>query len=442
MPSVRKVSVPEDKNKNDGPLPDERLRTDENGAAHASANGSSPERSEAPLEPPPRETRIDPPVPEPAPAKEESGKSPEASGSGEDSRASAREEARARKAREKEEKKAAAAAAREAQKEAKEAKSKEKREKDKEKDAAAQGEEGEAPRQGRLARLRFSKKKDMPGGLWLKCESCAEVIFRKELEEKDRVCPSCGFHFTVPGRERVRMVLDEGSWNEHYEELESLDRLEFTDSRPYGEKLERAVSRSSQKEALLCGTGEILGRKVALAILDFGFLGGSMGEVVGEKIALAADLARKESCPLILYTASGGARMHEGILSLMQMAKTCAALESLNEAGGFSICIMTHPTTGGVTASFASVTDLVLAEPGALIGFAGPRVIATTLKQELPPGFQRAEFLLEKGMVDMIVDRADARETLARLIDYSTGPRMGEGQSVLTARNRPPLTGG
>jgi len=216
---VRKASVPEDKNKNDGPLPDERLRTDENGAAHASANGSSPERSEAPLEPPPRETRIDPAAPEPAPAKEESGTGSEASGSGEDSKASAREEARARKAREKEEKKAAAAAAKEAQKEAKEAKSKEKRDKDK--DAAAQGREGEAPRQGRLARLRFSKKKDMPGGLWLKCESCAEVIFRKELEEKDRVCPSCGFHFTVPGRERVRMVLDEGTWSERFEELES-----------------------------------------------------------------------------------------------------------------------------------------------------------------------------------------------------------------------------
>ena len=452
----------EDKKKNEDPMR-------ENGAAHTSANGSSNgdlTNGEAPLEPPPRETLLEPvgqpPAAKPEPATEEaSAEKPaepaetpaeteeeakaRAKEEAKAAKEAAKEEAKAKKAREKEEKKAAAAAAKEAAKEAKEKQKREKElEKEKEKEAAAKAEAegGEAPRQGRLARLRFSKKKDMPGGLWLKCESCAEVIFRKELEEKDRVCPSCGFHFTVPGRERVRMVLDEGTWNEHYENLESLDRLEFTDSRPYGEKLERAVARSKQKEALLCGTGEILGRKVALAILDFGFLGGSMGEVVGEKIALAADLARKEKCPLIIYTASGGARMHEGILSLMQMAKTCAALESLNEAGGFSICIMTHPTTGGVTASFASVTDLILAEPGALIGFAGPRVIATTLKQELPPGFQRAEFLLEKGMIDMIVDRAETRETLARLIDYSSGARVEEGHKTVSAKKRPPLTGG
>jgi len=309
--------------------------------------------------------------------------------------------------------------------------------------AKSDAEPEETPRrEGRLARLRFSKKKDMPGGLWLKCESCAEVIFRKELEEKDRVCPACGFHFTVPGGERIRMVLDEGTWDERFAELESMDRLDFKDTIPYEKKLARAVQRTGQKEALICGTGTILNRPVVLAILDFGFLGGSMGEVVGEKIALSCELATKEKRPLIMFTSSGGARMHEGILSLMQMAKTCGSLESLNEAGGYSICIMTHPTTGGVTASFASVTDLVIAEPGALIGFAGPRVIATTLKQELPPGFQRAEFLLEKGMLDMIVARVNMRETLARLIDYSKGPRMEEGESVLAAKKRPPLTGG
>jgi acetyl-CoA carboxylase carboxyl transferase subunit beta len=284
--------------------------------------------------------------------------------------------------------------------------------------------EGEEPRkEGRLARLRFTKKKDMPGGLWLKCESCGEVIYRKELEEKGRLCPACGFHFTLPGRDRIAMLLDEGTWDERFADLEALDRLSFVDTQPYSEKIARTVQRTGQKEALLCGFGSVEGRPIVLAVLDFGFLGGSMGEVVGEKIALAAELAARDKRPLVLFTSSGGARMHEGVLSLMQMAKTCAALASLNDVGGFSICVMTHPTTGGVTASFASVTDIVLAEPGALIGFAGPRVIATTIKQELPRGFQRSEFLLEKGMIDNIVSRTELRPVLARLIDYAGYPR-------------------
>jgi acetyl-CoA carboxylase carboxyl transferase beta subunit len=173
-----------------------------------------------------------------------------------------------------------------------------------------------------------------------------------------------------------------------------------------------------------------------LAVFDFSFMGGSMGEVVGEKVALACELAVREKRPLVIFTSSGGARMHEGILSLMQMAKTCASIQTLNEAGGFSICVMTHPTTGGVTASFASVTDLILAEPGALIGFAGPRVIATTLKVELPPGFQRAEFLLEKGMLDAIVSRGEMRETLAKLIDFSKGARVSHGGGALRPKGR------
>jgi acetyl-CoA carboxylase carboxyl transferase subunit beta len=307
--------------------------------------------------------------------------------------------------------------------------------------AGASGETPPVRREGRLSRLRFSKKKDMPGGLWLKCESCAGVIFRKELEEKNRVCPACGFHFTVPGRERIQMILDEGTWDERFAELESLDRLKFEDTGPYCDKLERAVSRTGQKDALFSGTGAILDRPIVLAVLDFGFLGGSMGEVVGEKIALSCELAIREKRPLVIFTSSGGARMHEGVLSLMQMAKTCAAVQGLRENGGFSVCVMTHPTTGGVTASFASVTDLVLAEPGALIGFAGPRVIATTLKQELPAGFQRAEFLLEKGMLDMIVPRSELRETLARLFDYRKGPRLAEGESVLSTKKRPSTEG-
>ena len=270
---------------------------------------------------------------------------------------------------------------------------------------------------GGRRRLRW-KKKELPGGLWLKCEACASTIYRKELEGKGMVCPSCGFHFTLPGAERIRMVLDENTWEEFFADLTSLDRLGFTDKISYAEKLKRTVERTGQNEALLCGTGEIENRPVVLVVLDFKFMGGSMGEVVGEKIALACELAQKHHRPLVIFTSSGGARMHEGMLSLMQMAKTCAALRSLSEAGGFSVCVLTNPTTGGVTASFAAVCDLTLAEPGALIGFAGPRVIATTLKQELPPGFQRAEFLLEKGHLDAIVERHELRDTLARLIDY------------------------
>ncbi len=279
----------------------------------------------------------------------------------------------------------------------------------------------------KLSETRFSrmrKKRDMPGGLWLKCENCGQMIYRKELEEKGRVCPSCEFHFTLPGRERIAMVLDEGTWKEEFDDLHALDRLEFMDSTPYLDKVKRAEERTGQAEALLCGTGEIEKRPVVLAVLDFVFMGGSMGEVVGEKIALACELATKLKRPLVMFTSSGGARMHEGVLSLMQMAKTCAALADFSDRGGFSVCCMTHPTTGGVTASFASVCDVTLAEPGALIGFAGPRVIASTIKQELPPGFQRAEFLLEKGQLDRIVRRNEMKQVLARLIDYSKGSKV------------------
>ncbi|HPF15040.1 MAG: acetyl-CoA carboxylase carboxyltransferase subunit beta [Planctomycetes bacterium] len=300
-----------------------------------------------------------------------------------------------------------------------------------------QPDEEPIPEQGgsRLSRLRF-RKRDVPGGLWLKCESCESTIFRKDLESKGFVCPKCGFHFTLPGSKRVEMTMDEGTWEELYADLSSLDRLNFTDSVPYAEKIARAEKRAGQKDALICGKGEVKGRPCVLAVLDFSFMGGSMGEVVGEKISLAADVARRERLPLVLFTSSGGARMHEGMLSLMQMAKTCAALASLNDAGGFSICVMTNPTTGGVTASFASVCDITLAEPGALIGFAGPRVISSTLKIDLPPGFQRSEFLLGKGQLDALVTRSELPSVLARLIDYGTASwssYAGRGQSSQAA---------
>ena len=285
-----------------------------------------------------------------------------------------------------------------------------------------QGDEDE-PKRGRLSRLRFSKKKDMPGGLWLKCESCGQTIYRKDLDEKVRVCPACSFHFTLPGKARIASVLDEGTWKECFADIEALDRFNFVENDTYANKIKRAVERSGQKEAFLMGTGRIEGREVVLGVLDFAFMGGSMGEVVGEKISLALELAEARNLPIVIFTSSGGARMHEGALSLMQMAKTSAALARFNKRGGFSICCMTHPTTGGVTASFASVCDIILAEPGALIGFAGPRVIATTIKQELPPGFQRAEFLIDKGMIDAIVPRSELRRRLASLVDYGKGSR-------------------
>ena len=277
--------------------------------------------------------------------------------------------------------------------------------------ATVEGEEGhEKPTR------RLWKKKDMPGGLWLKCESCGQMIYRKELEEKGRVCPACDFHFTLPGRDRVRMVIDEGSFEERYAELAALDRLHFQDSVPYGEKIKRSVAKLGQNEALICGTGTIEGRPVVLAVLDFSFMGGSMGEVVGEKISLACDLARKERKPLVVFTSSGGARMHEGMLSLMQMAKTSAALAALAEVRVPFISVLTDPTTGGVSASLGMLGDVNIAEPKALIGFAGPRVIQQTVRETLPEGFQRSEFLLDHGAVDMIVDRRRMRDEIAILL--------------------------
>lgn len=268
---------------------------------------------------------------------------------------------------------------------------------------------------------RFGKKKDMPGGLWIKCESCGTMLFRKEFESKHRVCGSCGYHFTLPARERIDLTADPGSFEELYTKLEAEDRLNFVDKMPYAKKLKATQKKTGEKDACVVGTCTIKGLPVALGVMNFSFMGGSMGSVVGEKITLAIELGIERKLPVILIACSGGARMHEGAISLMQMAKTCGALARLNEAGGFSISVMTHPTTGGVTASFASVCDMLVAEPGALIGFAGPRVIATTIKKELPKGFQRSEFLLDRGQLDRIIPRDKMRDELARLLAYATG---------------------
>ncbi|MEZ5988489.1 MAG: acetyl-CoA carboxylase, carboxyltransferase subunit beta [Planctomycetota bacterium] len=271
-----------------------------------------------------------------------------------------------------------------------------------------------------MAWTRFGKKKDMPGGLWIKCEGCGAMIFRKEFS-RFRLCPSCGHHFALTGSERVELTVDDGSFEPLWEDMRTIDRLRFQDRVPYGEKLEKVIEKTGRNEAMITGLARIHGVRCAVGVMDFSFLGGSMGVVVGEKVTRLVERAGEEGVPLVIFSASGGARMHEGALSLMQMAKTCGALHRFMAAGGFYVSVLTNPTTGGVTASFASVADVILAEPGALIGFAGPRVIATTLKQELPKGFQRAEFLLEKGQLDRIVSRQDMRRELYKLMAYATG---------------------
>jgi len=247
------------------------------------------------------------------------------------------------------------------------------------------------------------------------------MLFRKEFEQRHRVCQSCNYHFTLPARERVALTADEGSFEELWERLGAEDVLGFHDRMPYGDKLKATRAKTGESDAMVTGLATIKGIPCALGVMNFRFLGGSMGMVVGEKIARLCERALQDGLPVVLFACSGGARMHEGAGSLMQMAQACGALQKLHAAGGVSISVMTHPTTGGVTASFASVCDFLVAEPGALIGFAGPRVIATTIKKELPKGFQRSEFLLDKGQVDRIVDRAKMRDELARLLAYATG---------------------
>ena len=266
-----------------------------------------------------------------------------------------------------------------------------------------------------MAWARFGKKKDMPGGLWIKCDECGAMLFRKEFEQRHRICSTCGHHFTLTSEERIASLVDEGSFVETDAALDSVNALGFKD---YLGKVKAYQTKTGLTEAVVTGRGRIEGVPVVLAIMDFRFLGASMGSVVGEKITRAIELATKEKCAVIVFSASGGARMHEGILSLMQMAKTCGALAHHGEAGLPYISVLTHPTTGGVTASFATVGDLILAEPKCMIGFAGPRVVKETTHSDLPPGFQTAEFMLEHGLVDMIVPREKMRETLAKVLKY------------------------
>jgi acetyl-CoA carboxylase carboxyl transferase subunit beta len=259
--------------------------------------------------------------------------------------------------------------------------------------------------------------KRKPGeGLWVKCNHCREIIYRKELERNLRVCPKCDYHFPIAVEERIALLLDEGSFKEWDAELAPTDPLGFRDTQKYRDRLKTAQEQTGRLDAMVSGTGTLEGRAVAIGVFHYGFMGGSMGSVVGERIFRATERAAGSRIPLIVVTASGGARMQEGILSLMQMAKTAAALARLREARVPYISILTDPTYGGVSASVATLGDVIVAEPKALIGFAGPRVIEQTIKQQLPPGFQRAEFLLEHGMIDRIVDRKKMKPTLAALL--------------------------
>ena len=261
----------------------------------------------------------------------------------------------------------------------------------------------------------------VPEGLWIKCPSCTQVIYNKDLETSLQVCPKCAYHFRMTAAERLRSLLD-GPWEEHDAGLSSKDPLGFTDTKPYRDRLLASQAATGLLDAIIVGSGTLDGIPVVVAAMEYGFIGGSMGVVVGEKITRGIERALASRRPVIVVSCSGGARMMEGALSLMQMAKVSAALARLDRAGIPFLSVLTDPTTGGVTASFAMLGDLNLAEPKALIGFAGPRVIEQTIRQTLPEGFQRSEFLLAHGMIDVIVDRRELKATIARALRFMHAP--------------------
>lgn len=262
-------------------------------------------------------------------------------------------------------------------------------------------------------------KKAVPEGLWMKCPSCGETVFRKAVESNLRVCPKCDHHLRVGGPERVDQLLDPGTFEPTNSDMAPRDPLNFVDLKPYTERIQGAQAKSGENDGLQTGTGFIKGRKVVAAVMDFNFLGGSMGSVVGEKLTAAIEAATDRDLPLVVISCSGGARMQESGFSLMQMAKTSAALGRFHDEGGLFISVLTDPTFGGVTASFAMLGDVIFAEPHAIIGFAGPRVIKQTIRQDLPAGFQTSEFLLKSGFIDRIVHRHELRNEIGRLIDYA-----------------------
>lgn len=262
-------------------------------------------------------------------------------------------------------------------------------------------------------------KRGVPGGLWLRCPGCGEAVYRKQMEQQLNVCPKCEYHFYVAAPIRIRQVLDDGTFEEWDTDVRPTDPLTFADKKPYAERLVAEQERTGMTDAVITGTGMIRARRVAIGVTDSAFIMGSMGSVVGERLTRLIEKAGEQNLPLIIISGSGGgARMHEGILSLMQMAKVSSALARYDQRGGLFISVLTNPTMGGVAASFASLGDVVFAEPKALIGFAGPRTIKATIRIELPAGFQTSEFLLQHGFIDRIVSRAKLKSEIARTIDY------------------------
>lgn len=276
----------------------------------------------------------------------------------------------------------------------------------------------ETPNENNLKLAKDQKESGIPEGLWVRCPECGDMLYRKAVEESLHVCPNCQHHFRISARTRIEQLVDSGSFEERYADVEPVDTLKFVDRKAYKDRLRAEQQKSGNPDAVVCGKGFIKGRPIMLAVMDPTFMMGSMGSVVGEKITRAIEAAADEKLPLMIVSCSGGARMQESALSLMQMAKTSAALARLDDAKQLFISLLADPTTGGVTASFAMLGDFILAEPKALIGFAGPRTIWNTIKVELPEGFQRAEFLQEHGFVDFVVHRKDLRSEIARLMDY------------------------
>ncbi len=287
------------------------------------------------------------------------------------------------------------------------------------------------------APLKSDDRRDVPSDVFDKCPGCGEILYTERLQQNLGVCPDCGHHMRIGATRYISILFDEGTFEETEAGMSSGDPLLFSDLKPYSQRLVAAEKKVGRSSAVITGSGQIGGTNVAIAVMDFSFIGGSMGSVVGEKIARAGRLSLERKMPLIILSASGGARMQEGIFSLMQMAKTSGVLARLDEAGLPFISILTDPTTGGVTASYAMLGDVNLAEPGALIGFAGPRVIEETIRQELPDGFQRAEFLLEHGMVDQVVDRRKLRQTVSRILRHMLGaPALDLGEGTEGAGGR------
>jgi acetyl-CoA carboxylase carboxyl transferase subunit beta len=275
------------------------------------------------------------------------------------------------------------------------------------------------------SRMETVERKEIPDGLWVKCNRCSQITYNKDLDKNLKVCPKCNFHFRINARERLELLIDKGSFQEFDKNLKTINVLNFPE---YENKIKKAQKATDLPEAVIAGAGKVNGVPVAAAIMDFGFMGGSMGSVVGEKITRAAELALSKKIPLITVATSGGARMQEGVNSLMQMAKTSQTLNKLGEAGLFYLSILTDPTTGGVTASFASLGDIIIAEPDALIGFTGARVIQQTIRQTLPEGFQTAQFQFEHGFVDLIVHRKDLKATVTQLLKLHGGGGAVDGQ--------------